>query len=248
MAGALREYKGKIDEQFAFLAFRTAPLVSATTMDAKVVTADMANKMMVWAAIRQTQPARVAARRPLQLREERRPLSRVATTCSTARRPCNLASAEQSARAALERRLRASLFMSRALWKGWMLPASDADTWFVAGSAAYQQLLASERLRKGARCHAHHIPRPEARARKRHESRMRIEQAKGVLFLDALRRKMGDDAFFKLMSRLLRREHHEDRDRAIVPRQGRRDVRIHRARRRSRVPDHAISDAASPPP
>src|SRR5262249_53169003 len=44
-------YKGRIDEQFAFTAFRTAPLVSASTMDAKVITADMANKFMVWAAI-----------------------------------------------------------------------------------------------------------------------------------------------------------------------------------------------------
>ncbi len=43
------KYRGKIDEQFAFLAFRSAPLVSASTMDAKVVTADMASKMMVWA-------------------------------------------------------------------------------------------------------------------------------------------------------------------------------------------------------
>ena len=43
------EYKGKIDEQFGFMAFHTAPLVSATAMDAKVVTADMASRMMVWA-------------------------------------------------------------------------------------------------------------------------------------------------------------------------------------------------------
>ena len=44
-----REYKGKIDEQFGFMAYHTAPLVSATAMDAKVVTADMAPRMMVWA-------------------------------------------------------------------------------------------------------------------------------------------------------------------------------------------------------
>ena len=44
-----REYKGKIDEQFGFMAFHTAPLVSSTAMDAKVVTADMASRMMVWA-------------------------------------------------------------------------------------------------------------------------------------------------------------------------------------------------------
>jgi hypothetical protein len=46
-----RQYRGQIDEQFGFLAFRTAPLVSASTMDAKIATADMASRLMVWAAI-----------------------------------------------------------------------------------------------------------------------------------------------------------------------------------------------------
>ncbi|HTS76222.1 MAG TPA: C45 family autoproteolytic acyltransferase/hydrolase, partial [Bryobacteraceae bacterium] len=41
-----REHKGTIDESFAFLAFRTAPLVSPSTMDAKVTTSEMAPKMM----------------------------------------------------------------------------------------------------------------------------------------------------------------------------------------------------------
>src|SRR3974390_398450 len=45
------KFKGQIDEQFAFLAFRTAPLVSASTMDAKVATADLASRLMVWAEI-----------------------------------------------------------------------------------------------------------------------------------------------------------------------------------------------------
>ena len=44
-----REHKGTIDEQFGFLAFRTAPLVSASTMDAKVTTSEMASQMMIWA-------------------------------------------------------------------------------------------------------------------------------------------------------------------------------------------------------
>ena len=46
-----RKYRGQIDEQFGFLAFRTPPLVSSSTMDAKVVTTDMASHLMVWAAI-----------------------------------------------------------------------------------------------------------------------------------------------------------------------------------------------------
>ena len=42
-----RRYRGQIDEQFGFLAFRTAPLVSASTMDAKIATADMASRLPV---------------------------------------------------------------------------------------------------------------------------------------------------------------------------------------------------------
>ena len=49
--GLYQKHQGQIDEQFAFLAFRTAPLVSGSTMDAKVATSDMANSMMVWAEI-----------------------------------------------------------------------------------------------------------------------------------------------------------------------------------------------------
>src|SRR5581483_12475847 len=44
-----RENKGRIDEGFAFRALATPPLVSAAAMDAKVVTAEMANRLMVWA-------------------------------------------------------------------------------------------------------------------------------------------------------------------------------------------------------
>ncbi|MGZ6144375.1 MAG: hypothetical protein ACXWLM_13620, partial [Myxococcales bacterium] len=44
-----RQSKGHIDEQFAFRALATAPLVSSSAMDAKVATADMAGHMMVWA-------------------------------------------------------------------------------------------------------------------------------------------------------------------------------------------------------
>lgn len=51
MAATLPKYRGQIDEQLGFLAFRTAPLVGSITIDAKVATADMASHMMLWAAI-----------------------------------------------------------------------------------------------------------------------------------------------------------------------------------------------------
>src|SRR5205807_1997511 len=32
------------------------------------------------------------------------------------------------------------------LWKGWILPAADADTWFAAGSARYHDVIDAEDL------------------------------------------------------------------------------------------------------
>jgi hypothetical protein len=79
-----------------------------------------------------------------------------------------------------------------------VLPASDADTWFVAGSAAYYRLLGEKDLEQ-----ALEAQRIRYRGLKfsadNAQTRYRREQTKGVLFLDGLRRKMGDDAFFKLM-------------------------------------------------
>jgi hypothetical protein len=42
------KYKSQIDEQFGFLAFRTAPFVSSTTFDAKVTNSDLAPRQMLW--------------------------------------------------------------------------------------------------------------------------------------------------------------------------------------------------------
>ena len=68
------KYKGQIDEQFGFLAFRTAPLVSAYTVDAKVVTSEMASHMMVWAAFGKPNQREWVPRKS-DLRKGRRALS-----------------------------------------------------------------------------------------------------------------------------------------------------------------------------
>src|ERR1035441_1582797 len=37
---------------------------------------------------------------------------------------------------------------SDRLWKGWIVPAADSDTWFAAGTTAYHDLLQSDDLEK----------------------------------------------------------------------------------------------------
>ena len=204
-----RKYRGQIDEQFAFLAFRTAPLVASSTMDAKLATADMASRMMVWAEIG----------RPNQ--REWLPNKKYDFAGDDGLYPSgyHLFAAEPSAtlRASIEHNEEARLAPSAAasqptstsagnpahyedrLWKGWLLPASDADTWFVAGSAEYYRVLESKDAED-----AMNVQRSIWRSLQGSAAtpldQYRRERAKGVLFLDSLRVKLGDDTFLKLMS------------------------------------------------
>jgi hypothetical protein len=200
------KYHGQIDEQFGFLAFRSAPLVAASTMDAKIATSDMASRMMVWAEIG----------RPNQREWLPRP-GGYAKNDGLYPSGYHLFSAEpdESLRAAVAENEKARLAGVKApaqaekkgapgisrerLWKGWMLPASDADTWFVAGSAAYYRNLQAPDVDNAievARAQYRRMLMEPANA----ANRVYIEEARGLLFLDGLRRKMGDDAFLRLMA------------------------------------------------
>jgi hypothetical protein len=200
-------YRGQIDEQFGFLAFRSAPLVAVSTMDAKVVTADMASHMMVWAEIG----------RPNQ--REWLPDKRYDFAGDDGLYPSGYylfdAQPDETLRASIEQnekmRMAASAapetpavsasnkpFYDDRLWKGWVLPASDRDTWFVAGSAAYYRVLQSKNENEAMNAQRA-IWRSLQVSAPTPLDQYRREQAKGVLFLDSLRQKMGDEAFLNLM-------------------------------------------------
>jgi len=203
-----RKYRGEIDEQFAFLAFRTPPLVSSVTMDAKVLTSDMASHLMVWAAIgkpnqREWLPQKWDSSKDDGLYPSGYYLFQQDPSDSLR---AALQHNEKARLAALTGSPKPSAppvadppsFAGR-LWKGWVLPATDADMWFVAGSAAYRGVLQSKDVeealdaQRAAWRGLELIPDAPANHYQR-------ELARGVLFLDALRSKMGDDAFLKLMS------------------------------------------------
>ncbi|MBV8808463.1 MAG: hypothetical protein JO033_07285, partial [Acidobacteriaceae bacterium] len=198
-----KTYKSQIDEQFAFKAFDSAPLIASSTMDAKVVTADMANRMMVWAEFgRPNESVAPASDSNYGLfpggyylfdAQPSEALSASIAANEAARlKPEN---AEHNPRYTppVSWRDRAD-----QLWKGWVLPSSDADTWFVAGSAEYHRVLQSPDVDQA-------INAQKIRYRGLKLSpdtpmnHFRLEQTAGVLFLDSLRRKMGDEAFLKLM-------------------------------------------------
>jgi hypothetical protein len=198
-----RQYKGQIDEQFAFLAFRSAPIVSATAGDAKVATADMTKGLMVWAEMgRPNQSAWLA---PTSNPGPNRGLYPGGYYLFGAQASENLLStarkneeARVAGKASETKARKPSPDYTDRLWKGWVLPASDADTWFVAGSAAYYRLLGSEDFEQALEAERIRYRRlklspDDAR------NRFSLEEIKGALFLDQLRRKIGDDAFFQLM-------------------------------------------------
>jgi hypothetical protein len=199
-----RKYKGQIDEQFAFLAFRSAPLIAFMTLDAKIATTDMAKGMMVWAEMGrpnesawpapQVNPGPNLGLFPAGYRLfDALPSETLLTTVrekETARLADKAADPKPAAAPKAD--------YADRLWKGWVLPGSDADTWLVAGSAAYyraleskdpEQAIEAERIRYRGLKYAADNP----------QTRFWREEAKGALFLDQLRHKMGDDAFFKLM-------------------------------------------------
>ena len=201
-----RKYKGQIDEQFGFLAFHSAPLISAGTIDAKIATADMANRLMSWAAIGRPNQSVWAAPRVdpgpnrglfpggyhlfhAEPSESLKTMIQENEKARLAVKPSDNKPAESP---------RPASFADR-LWKGWVLPATPADIWFVAGSAEYWRLLKSddpERALEAQRIRYRGLklaPDDES-------ARFRTARVKGVLFLDSLRRKLGDDAFLKLMA------------------------------------------------
>ncbi len=191
------ENKGRIDEQFGFKAYDASPLVSGSTMDAKIATADMANHMMVWAEFGRPNESVAAAR------DSNHGLFPGGYRLLDATAPASLsaAMAESSKKATTEKKVEPVSWSERSdkLWKGWLLPASDEDDWFVAGSAQYYHVLQAkdvdeaineEKIRyRGLKL------APDTPANK-----FRLVQVSGVLFLDSLRHKMGDDAFLKLMN------------------------------------------------
>jgi phospholipase B-like protein len=190
-----QQYNGKIDEQFAFLAFRTAPLVSPSTMDAKVATADMASRMMVWAAFgKPNQREWVPSQAEKQTYSKNDGLYASGYRMISAR-----ASAPDSASEAPPSRSTAGASVSDdQLWKGWVLPASDADIWFTSGSAAYYRDLESRDLSRAMDAHWAGY-RSRSIAPTNPIQHFAVETHKGALFLDQLRRDMGDDRFFQLM-------------------------------------------------
>jgi hypothetical protein len=200
------KYHGQIDEQFAYLAFRTAPLVTSSSMDAKVVTAEMAKNMMVWATFgKPNQREWVPSERDKKQYAGNQGLYAGGYKLFSAKiQPELQALVATNERERLATKPNApkdqvkEISYEDRLWKGWILPASPDDTLLSAGSAAYYEALEKEDYEKRIeRFRAGYRSASLADNNELH----RYEQMtyKGALLLEALRKDMGDDAFFAMM-------------------------------------------------
>jgi hypothetical protein len=166
-------------------------------MDAKIVTSDMASRMMVWAEFgRPNQTERLASKGD---REEYAgnnglyPSSYHLITANAA----PITKVETTSKTWISEPPKPQY--SDRLWAGWVLPASDADIWLASGSAAYYEDLDSKDLSKAMAAHWARY-RSLSMAAPNPKQQFELETQKGALFLDQLRRDIGDDRFFKLMS------------------------------------------------
>ncbi|MGH7488189.1 MAG: hypothetical protein ACREMY_21720, partial [bacterium] len=144
------KYKGRIDDQFGFLALRTAPLISSTTFDAKIATAAMAKHLMFWADYGKSNQREwvPAAREKEQYPGNNGIYSsgyRLADANASSELLAIAAENEKgrlaSANKHEERAAKPEPSYKDRLWKGWILPASDADLWLSAGATAYYAAL-----------------------------------------------------------------------------------------------------------
>jgi hypothetical protein len=223
-----QKYKGTMDEGFAALAFRTAPLVSATTMDAKITTSEMAKRMMTWGLFgkpnqREWVPSAMqkdqfAANDGLYSSGYRlfqgHPADAIKMLLVDAPKASSLTAQAASGETAGGRGGRRGGGRGGAsdsddkLWKGWILPASAADVWLTAGATGYHSIAdakdADKRLEAfRAQYRAAALDGEQALSKLVESTTSSnwhtLAEAKGVLLLDALHRSMGDDAFFALM-------------------------------------------------
>jgi Phospholipase B/Peptidase family M1 domain/Carbohydrate binding domain len=225
------KYKGRIDEHFAFLAFRTAPLVSNAAIDAKVTTGAMAKNMMLWAEWgkpnqRETLASvrgrgyegndglfpsgyrLVSAAPSEELRAEVSENERDRLAGKPVADADANANAKQAVEAANARHKHGEETQADArLWRGWILPASDADLWLTSGSATYYRMLAShdknalaaEKAAYRAAALDGDIPLAQIHSDPASDLWARIARSKGALLLDALHTQMGDDHFYAFM-------------------------------------------------
>ncbi len=207
------KFKGQIDEQFGFLAFRTAPLVTSVAFDSKITNSDLASRQMLWAAF-----GKPNGREWVPSEFQKKNYSGNEGIYSSGYRVFNAtgtdalmneAAARISGHTAPQKKVKSESIDAKKLWKGWILPATPADTWLTAGSATYYEALTSEDPDETLESYrtelrglqlTHDRPLSHMTGDLSSTAWATITDLKGALFLAALRNEIGTEAFLALMN------------------------------------------------
>jgi len=207
------KFKGQIDEQFGFLAFRTAPLVTSTAFDAKVTSSDLASRQMLWAVFgkpneREWVPSEFQKKNYTGNEGIYSSGYRVFNATATDNLVAEMDSRAPAATSP-EKKDKPQSIDTKKLWKGWIVPATPGDTWLTAGSALYYKALTSENpdeIVESYRTQLRGLELTHDRPLVRMDGDLsstawaRVTELKGALFLAALRKEMGNDEFLNLMN------------------------------------------------
>jgi hypothetical protein len=207
------KFKGHIDEQFGFLAFRTAPLVASVAFDAKITNSDLASRQMLWAVF-----GKPNEREWVPSEFQKKNYAGNEGIYSSGYRVFNATATDglvaeigghASATTSAEKKDKPESIDAKKLWKGWIVPASPGDTWLTAGSTLYFEALTSENPDKTLESYrtqlrglelTHDRPLLQMNGDLSSTAWASVTELKGALFLAALRKEMGSDEFLNLMN------------------------------------------------
>ncbi len=204
------KFKGQIDEQFGFLAFRSAPLVTSVAFDSKITNSDLASRQMLWAAFGKPNDREWV---PSETQKKNYPANEGIYSSGYRVFSAGDGSIAQAAirasKNAAPAKKKPESIDAKKLWKGWILPATPADAWLTAGSVAYYEALTSEnpdemldsyRTQLRGLELTHDRPLSKMDGDLSSTAWASITDLKGALFLDAVRRQLGTEDFLNLMN------------------------------------------------
>jgi hypothetical protein len=228
-----QRHKGKIDADFGRLAFTTPPLASYHSLDAKYTTSDMAKDLKTWAIFgpplgKTWQPTederhkyteiRPLVSNPWVVLHPQPPAKDTVDTASIRDLPDRVREPEKEEE-------KDKLVTPEPVWRGTLLPKTDADIWLAAAFADYEALVALERQVKAAEGaeklrlrnrltlerFAHHsgytasvraareVPLGATRSEMSQSNWYRVAAGKGVAVMHGLRDILGDEPFAEMM-------------------------------------------------
>ncbi len=151
------QHKGKIDVSFGKLAFTTSPLAAHSSLDAKVTTTDMANKLETWALFgpplgRSWQPRLEERKRYPDIKpliSNPWTILQPAAPVSSSGAVADLPMLEKGTYKSLAELNPETPGFSETIpaWRGTLFPATPGDIWLATAFAEYEHIVAAELAR-----------------------------------------------------------------------------------------------------